>query len=308
VTVTTTQVAPYRLAMTRVKRVQNLSRNFRRFTMTGPDVHLLASDGYDQRIKLVLPLQGLGLATLPTGEEWYLRWRELPTELRNPIRTYTIRELRAEQGEIDIDIALHGRTGPASRWALDAWPGHEVAIFAPNAEHPGPFGGRDFLPPAHTDHLLLAGDPTALPAIAAILERLPADSRGVAVVEVEDASDRHALGRAPVGVDVRVVVRQPGEHGSALIPAVIEAAADLIPNQHAEVIEDVDVDADVLWEAPRGADEQPARENANLYAWLAGEAGVIKLLRRHLVGERGMDRSCVAFMGYWRLGKVEDNS
>ena len=36
------------------------------------------------------------------------------------------------------------------------------------------------------------------------------------------------------------------------------------------------------------------------YAWLAGEAGVIKTLRRHLVVDLGWDRRAVAFMGYWR--------
>jgi NADPH-dependent ferric siderophore reductase len=42
-----------------------------------------------------------------------------------------------------------------------------------------------------------------------------------------------------------------------------------------------------------------------LDAWLAGEAGVIRTLRRHLVGERGVDRKAVAFMGYWRKGRAE---
>jgi NADPH-dependent ferric siderophore reductase len=42
-----------------------------------------------------------------------------------------------------------------------------------------------------------------------------------------------------------------------------------------------------------------------IYAWLAGEAGVIRALRRHLVSERGIDRRTVAFMGYWRIGRAE---
>jgi iron complex transport system ATP-binding protein len=44
-----------------------------------------------------------------------------------------------------------------------------------------------------------------------------------------------------------------------------------------------------------------------VYAWLAGEAGAIKSLRRHLVVDRGLDRRSVAFMGYWRRGRTEDN-
>lgn len=42
-----------------------------------------------------------------------------------------------------------------------------------------------------------------------------------------------------------------------------------------------------------------------MYAWLAGEAAVIRTLRRHLVAERGLDRRSVAFMGYWRMGRSE---
>ena len=32
---------------------------------------------------------------------------------------------------------------------------------------------------------------------------------------------------------------------------------------------------------------------------------MIKLLRRHLVSDLGIDRRSVAFMGYWRRGKAE---
>jgi len=41
---------------------------------------------------------------------------------------------------------------------------------------------------------------------------------------------------------------------------------------------------------------------SDLYAWIAGESGVVTGLRRHLVRELGMDRRQVAFMGYWRRG------
>ncbi|NTW42518.1 MAG: siderophore-interacting protein, partial [Cellulomonadaceae bacterium] len=49
----------------------------------------------------------------------------------------------------------------------------------------------------------------------------------------------------------------------------------------------------------------PLRSSTALYAWLAGEAGVIKTLRRHLVTGCGVDRKSVAFMGYWRAGRPE---
>ena len=69
-------------------------------------------------------------------------------------------------------------------------------------------------------------------------------------------------------------------------------------------LSDVDVDTDLLWEVPTPA---VAAAYDGLYAWLAGEAGVVKTLRRHLVQELGIDRRAVAFMGYWRLGRAEAN-
>ncbi|RDG39276.1 siderophore-interacting protein, partial [Streptomyces corynorhini] len=42
------------------------------------------------------------------------------------------------------------------------------------------------------------------------------------------------------------------------------------------------------------------------YAWIAGESGTVKELRRHLVRERELDRRRVTFVGYWRRGLSEE--
>jgi NADPH-dependent ferric siderophore reductase len=42
------------------------------------------------------------------------------------------------------------------------------------------------------------------------------------------------------------------------------------------------------------------------YAWIAGESGCVKELRRHLVREREIDRKRVTFVGYWRRGLTEE--
>ncbi|MFR0656789.1 SIP domain-containing protein, partial [Pantoea sp. SIMBA_079] len=64
-------------------------------------------------------------------------------------------------------------------------------------------------------------------------------------------------------------------------------------------LDDVDVDNDILWET---AEAVPA----GFYAWIAGESAAVKTLRRLLVRGHGIDRSRVAFMGYWRLGRAEN--
>jgi NADPH-dependent ferric siderophore reductase len=47
--------------------------------------------------------------------------------------------------------------------------------------------------------------------------------------------------------------------------------------------------------------EQAAADG--LYAWIAGESGLVTGLRRHLVRDLGVERRSVAFMGYWRRGR-----
>ena len=39
---------------------------------------------------------------------------------RPDVRTYTVRHIRPERGEMDIDFVDHGDTGPASAWARGA--------------------------------------------------------------------------------------------------------------------------------------------------------------------------------------------
>jgi NADPH-dependent ferric siderophore reductase len=301
---------PFRLFDVRVARIEDLTPSFRRFTFTGDDLHAFADNGWDQRIKFFLPLDGIGFDRIPRGYDWYTAWRELPDDQRHPIRTYTVRAVRRHLSEVDVDVVLHGDAGPASRWAVHAQVGDPLAILGPNGEHDGPAGGIDFIPPAHADRLLLAGDETAVPAIAAILDRLPRDARGEVLLEVPATGDEALPIDPPAGVTVRWLPRDGAAHGSLLVPAVEAACARLMPGE-APVpdgldLDDVDIDTGILWEVPVDhTTGEPLRQSAALYAWLAGEAGAIKTLRRHLVGACGVDRKAVAFMGYWRLGRAE---
>jgi NADPH-dependent ferric siderophore reductase len=302
-TVVPTQASPFRFFPVEVARIVRLSPNFLRVTFTGDDLDRFADNGWDQRIKLIPPLDDSGHDHLPTGPDWYTQWRALPDDRRNPIRTYTIRNVRAADREVDVDMVLHGVNGPASRWAVAAGPGSKMLIMGPNADFSGPSGGIDFHPPATTRRILLVGDETAVPAIASILSRLPADAAGHALLEVPESADRLELA-APAGFTVTWLPRDGASHGVELIPAVREVAQQLLGDCKTPVtadIEDVDVDEDILWEVP----EESAGAPDGFYAWLAGEAAVIKTLRRHLVSECGVDRRAVAFMGYWRLGRPE---
>lgn len=288
----------------RLARITDLTPSFRRFTFTGDDLHEYGDPGFDQRIKVVFPTETLDLDAMPTGADWWTVWRELPDEQRLPFRTYTTRAVRRADREIDIDMVAHEVLGPASAWIEKARVGDEVLVFAPTTALTEVSLGVDFVPPAQTGDYLLAGDETAAPAIAVILEQLPADATGTVVLEVPDPEDCAYLPRHP-GFAFHVASRADGERHGHLVTATREAAYALTPEGHGEEVEEVDIDEGMLWEVPRTAKGGAALKKAPLYAWLAGEASAIKTLRRHLVTERGVDRRAVAFMGYWRTGRAE---
>lgn len=297
------EIQPYATFHVEVARTERLGPNFLRITFTGDALDHFADNGADQRIKLVVPLPGTGLADFPDGPDWYGRWRALPDERRNPLRTYTVRAVRQDLRELDVDFVLHGDGGPASRWANAARPGAPAAVVGPDARHPGPHGGREWTPPSNASRLLLAGDETAVPAICAIAESLTGDVPATILLEVPESGDVLDVPARP-GVDVAWLPRDGAAHGEKLVAAVREATAKLAHAPAPAALDDIDVDRDLLWEVP-----EPAAAAAcdGLYAWLAGEAAVVKTLRRHLVQEIGVDRRAVAFMGYWRLGRAEAN-
>lgn len=288
----------------RVRAITDLTPSFRRFTFAGEDLADYGDPGFDQRVKVVFPTPTVGLDAMPTGDDWYLQWRALPADARPPFRTYTTRAVRTDAHEVDIDMVAHDVIGPASAWIATATVGDEVLIYGPTTAHTGVSFGVDFVPPARTDCVLLAGDETAAPALAVILEQLPAETRGIVVLEVPDAADAGYLPLHP-GFEYLVSARTGERHGH-LLGSVADAAARLAPAGRGAEVEEIDVDTEILWEVPRTAKGGAALKSAPLYAWLAGESGAIKTLRRQLVAELGVDRRAVAFMGYWRLGKAEN--
>ena len=303
----------YRSFRVQVARIERLAPHFTSVTFAGDDLDGFGTAGLDQRVKVVLPLPEIGFAAFPDGDDWYGAWRELPPELRNPFRTYTVRAVRPEAREVDIVFVGHGDGGPASAWAASAAPGDEIVLIGPDELSPGRTSGIDWRP-GEVETLLLAGDETAAPAIASILESLPSDATGVALIEVPAYGDRLDV-RAPVGVEVRWLAREEGGcvHGDLLVPAVRDwvvrhlAALGLARSADADeaaaslaAAELSDLPDTPLWDVPEGHSL-----DGGCYAWLAGEASAITTLRRFLVREAGLDRRQVAFMGYWRMGRAE---
>lgn len=324
-----------------VLRIQDLGPTFRRITFGGRGMadFGVAGPALDMRLKLVIPPAGVGederfdlpglvgRATEP-GMSWYREWLQVPEAERGVMRTYTVRAWRDAERELDVDLVLHtdtdGHSGPAAAWAQHAVVGDRLHILGPHREYTGDTGAIEFAPGASRD-LLLAGDETAVPAIVSILSSLPAEATGCALLEVPRAEDIQDV-PAPAGLDVRWLVRGDTGVGTRLEDAVHEVVrtreaagehwghGDAEPGAGDEAeLEEVDIDTAILWEVPQrltaaahaSGPEDDVDAARRFYAWIAGEAGVVKALRRYLVREVGVDRRQVAFMGYWRIGKAE---
>ncbi len=176
-------------------------------------------------------------------------------------RTYTVRRVDPDAQTLDIDFVVHGDEGLAGPWAAAARPGDRLSLM-------GPGGG--YRPDAAADWHLFLGDLSAVPAIAAALEALPASAVGHAFIEVETDAAIMAL-EAPAGVEVEWIV-DPSHATDAL----------------ASVVSQFD------W--PAGA----------VQVFAHGERESMKALRPVLFDERGLDRDRVSLSGYWARGRTED--
>lgn len=273
-----------------VEEVRQLSPNFLRVTFGGPELIALGTDGptYDQRIKLIFPGPSGTLPDFSRATDWYRDWLAMSEGERGIMRTYSIRYLvqSAESTLITVDFVLHlaeGMRGPAADWASKATPGQEIMIHGPHRGKPQL--GVEFSP-GHAREVMLLGDETAAPAIARMLEDLHGtELQGSAYIEVPSPEDALLID-APAEFDVHWLAREGAPHGSRLAPALgLHLSEDPV----------ADESPDLVWETPTFS-------GTGTYYWIAGESGVVKQLRRDLVQGAGVERSQVAFMGYWKLG------
>lgn len=294
----------YRIFDVQLKAIERLSPSLCRFVFTGDDVQQMNTLAPDQRVKLLFPTPAGEPPRLPKDGQWQQARRDLPSDQLPAMRTYTIRALRREVLEVDVDFVLHGINGPASAWATQARVGERLQMVAPNLAYASDPGGYEWNPPQALRKALLIGDETALPAIAGILEQLAQAQPQLPVqafIEVPHESDCIDL-RHSAATHLHWLPRDllRCDHGQGMRHAVRELA-DLprVRSAGPVILEEVDIDQQILW-------EQASRHNADFYAWIAGESATVMDIRRYLIKERGLDRQTLTLMGYWRAGRTFD--
>ncbi|MFE3665752.1 siderophore-interacting protein [Streptomyces sp. NPDC059164] len=255
----------------RVVDVERVTPGTARIGFTADELPGLLEDRPDQQMKLCLPRDGQPEPRLPEcgsddpyGMRWYEAYLAIPEAERPWMRSFTVRSYDRRRNVMTVDFVLHGAGGPASRWGAAARVGDVLGMVGPSSLYARP------LPEAR--RMLLAGDETALPAVATVLEALPAGTGAVVYAEVADAAEERELPPAAGGAEVRWVHR---DRGGSLVDAVRGAGADL-----------------------DGVDA----------AWVAGEVSAVRALRRHLVEDRELPKSAVEFSGYWRRALTQDDA
>ncbi len=223
-------------------------------TIAADPLRDFAPDGPAASVRLLLPEPAGLVVPVWNGNEFLL-----PDGRRPGIRTLTPGRVDRSAGTLELAIVLHG-AGRLSDWAESVTPG------APSA-YSGP--GAGYAVDAARSRYLLAGDETALLAIAQLLDAIPTSASIDAVVEIAAPEGRITLPEHP-GATVTWVASIPdAAPGSALVDAVL---ARPIPDAAA--------------------------------IWIAGEAAAVQRIRKELFTVRGIDRSRATVRGYWKAGRA----
>jgi len=244
----------------RVVRTERLTPHMQRVVLGGEGLTEFAvGSSTDHYVKLLFPSGG---AEYPEPFDLERIRAEFPREQWPVTRTYTVRAWDPEHRELTLDFVLHGDEGLAGPWAARVRPGEIIRFQGP---------GGAYAPDLDADWHLLAGDESALPAIAAALESLP-DGDGVRVhafVEVAGPEEEQKIDSDTDAVWLHRGDRPVGE-------ALVEAVRAL--------------------RFPEG----------RMHAFVHGEAHFVKELRQLLRCDLAIPREDLSISGYWRLGHNED--
>lgn len=244
-----------------VVRTHQLTPHMIRVVFSGDELVGLPTGEYtDYYVKLLFPVPGV---TYPEPFDMAQIREEFPRDKWPAMRTYTIRRWDPQLGELSVDFVVHGDSGLAGPWARSARPGDQIRLL-------GPGGG--YIPDPTADWHLLVGDESALPAISAAIERMPAGATAHVLLEVEGPAEEQLLATPP-GTVVQWLHRGSQQRRSR---ALVDAVTNL--------------------QAPPG----------HPHVFVHGEASWVKELRRYLRLELQVPRERLSVSGYWRLGHDED--
>jgi NADPH-dependent ferric siderophore reductase len=261
-----------RLVPVTVTANEPVAPNLRRLTLASDEFRELELTGPDEFFGLLMPQDGRDFEPFDTaGRNIRAAVAAIDEDVRPGLRWYTVRHLRQEDGEIDVDVVMHDdHPGPGAEWVAAARPGATAGVWLCNA-----------IWIRHAERPLFVADPSAVPALRTILEftedHHPDDLSRYHLVVVAHSPDDLESGLAEdwserVG-SLRIIYTSPGMEAEAVAAHLRQAAGDGHPGTAVE------------------------------YVWASGEAGLAKTVRGIAVDEWGVDTAFVDWVAYWIEGR-----
>lgn len=170
---------PFTARHVQLLKREQISPNFIRLTLGGPAMADFKSLGFDDHVKLILPLPGQERPHLP----YLVDEKPHMDEPRPEMRDYTPIHYDAEKNTVQLDFALHAGNGPAMQWAKTAPLGQWVGLAGPR--------GSGVMAP-DLDWYVLLGDDTALPAIERFLVETSIAAPITIYLQLGDSADQRS--------------------------------------------------------------------------------------------------------------------
>lgn len=241
---------------------ENITPRMRRLTVSCADAGRFDTrDGL--HVRLLMPPKDRAPVWPVTLADGRIGWPEGEDEIA--VRYYTIRSIDLARNEMAIDVVLHedcGKKMPGAEFGLAAKPGDRAGLLGPGA------GGM----PEASD-LILAGDETALPAIARMIELASPRMRIHAIIEVADKAEEQIFACAASNFSIEWLHRRGAQAGTAgLLEPAIAARFDTL--------------------------------GPDTFVWAACEKTEAQAIRARLKAH-GLDRSRMSAITYWRRGYTD---
>lgn len=132
--------------------------------------------------------------------------------------------------------------------------------------------GGDYSPSPTAAWHLLVGDEAVIPAISVALKRIPEGIPAHVFLEVENEAEEVLL-ESPGELEATWLHRGTDAAGRSRLPGAIAG-----------------------FEFPEG----------DVHAFVHGEAGMVREIRKHLVIERGVPKEALSATGYWKYSRTEE--
>ena len=217
----------------------------------------------DQYVKLLFPPAGV---SYPRPFDLERIQRDYPKDQWPVKRTYTVRSFDPDLRELTIDVVCHGDAGIGGPWAATAQPGDPVQLMGP---------GGAYTPHTDADWHFMSGDESAIPAIAASLERIGVDVPVRVILQVSDPEEEQKL-ECDGNAEITWLFRNEAKTAN--------------PRDE--------------WFSAVAGFERPSGIG---HFFVHGEAEtVMKRIRPLLLQEWGIDKSRISISGYWRCGDDDE--